>query len=121
MQLTTTTAEIKNVWNCTFITSLCLQGVSENILSSKTEVIVVKILGVVVQNIAIRAPGILCTLILQDAILEGKTIEIFATLRIPNHCLIFWQRKFCLSYRILCLICCCQWQQNFLTPRERSK
>jgi hypothetical protein len=56
MQLNTATAEIKNVWNCTFITPLCLQGVLENILSSKTAVIVVKILGVVVQNIAIRGP-----------------------------------------------------------------
>jgi hypothetical protein len=58
MQLITTTAEIKNVWNCAFITPLRLQGVLENIFSSKTAVIVVKILCVVVQNVAIRGPVI---------------------------------------------------------------
>jgi hypothetical protein len=37
----------------------------------------------------------LSTLISQDVIIEGKTIEIFATaLRIANHCFLFWQRKF---------------------------
>ena len=65
------TIEIKNVWRCTLAIPLYLHGVLENILSLKIAVIVVKILGVVVQNITIRGPGILCTLVLQDAIIEG--------------------------------------------------
>ena len=82
---------------CTLTIPLCLREVLENILPSKTAVIVVKILGVFVQNIDIREPGILCTLVLQDAKIEGGTIEIFATLRISNQCLLFWRRKFCLN------------------------
>jgi len=92
------TFEIKNVWRCTITIPLCLHGVLENILSSKTAVIVVKILGAVVQNITIRGLGILCTLVLQDSVIEGETFEIFAALRISNHCLLFWQRKFGLNY-----------------------